>query len=113
MRTGGVLRTILDKPALRPFFYEGKALPAAPDELRWQVLTVGEMLGDVLEVGLYHTREIQATGAYEDWFDYASFVMRQSPALNHLVREHPGWYPKLVPLLAGDEDVEPERAEAR
>jgi hypothetical protein len=100
----GVLRLFYDDPSLRPYFYEGKALPL-PSDRRSQVLAVGEMLGDVLEVGLFHSNEIKATAAYDDWLDYATFLMQQSPAIDHLVREHPGWYPLLVPLLRKDHGV--------
>lgn len=98
----GVLRIFYEDPSLRPHFYEHKALPPTGDR-RSQILAVGEMLGDVLEVGLFHTREIEATASYEDWRNYAAFLMTHSPTLDHLVREHPGWYPNLVPFLRDQE----------
>ncbi|GAA2487640.1 hypothetical protein GCM10010435_57420 [Winogradskya consettensis] len=94
----GILRFFYEDPSLRPYFYEGKALPAVGDR-RSQVLAVGEMLGDVLEVGLFHSREIEAAANHEDWLDYATFLMENSPTLDHLARAHPRWYPLLVPLL--------------
>jgi hypothetical protein len=90
----GVLRMLFEQPELRPYFYEGKECPGVALE-RWRVLTVAEMLGDALEVGLHTSNSIESTNAFSDWMDYSDFLLRNSPALRDTVAAHPGWYSEL------------------
>ncbi|MFI7578415.1 hypothetical protein [Micromonospora sp. NPDC049497] len=94
----GVLRMLFEEPSLRPYLYERKACPTAGDK-RARVLTVAEMFGDVLEVGLHSTTTIASTDAQEDWLDYARFLLGHSPALVEVVGTHPKWYPALAAML--------------
>ncbi|MET8249807.1 hypothetical protein [Micromonospora sp. NPDC005197] len=94
----GVLRMLFEEPSLRPYLYERKVCPPEGDE-RARVLTVAEMFGDVLEVGLHSTTTIASTDAQEDWLDYSRFLLGHSPTLVEVVSTHPRWYPALAAML--------------
>jgi hypothetical protein len=90
----GVLRMLFEQPELRSYFYDGReCLPSSTDRSR--VLTVAEMLGDALEIGLQTTSSIKSTFAFDDWLDYTRFIIEHSPALRETVAAHPAWYSEL------------------
>lgn len=101
-----VLVLFVDRPELRSFFYDGKPCPRrGPQRIR--VITIADMLADVLEVGLVTTRLIPSTESYEDWLRYSRYMLAHSPVLVDFVREHPDWFPQLALLLpfAGVEEA--------
>lgn len=102
VETAAALREIvtlfIDRPDLRSYFYDGKALP------RWEaqrnrVLSVAEMFGDALEDGLIVTRLVSAAESQDDWMGYCRDMLRSGPALAQSVRSHPHWWPQLFHML--------------
>lgn len=94
-----VMQNFVDYPELRAYFFDGTALPAA-DPVRAQVLTIADMLADVLESGLHATSVLPSNNSHEDWRQYGLHFMTQSPALSHIVTKHPDWWPLLSSVRA-------------
>lgn len=95
-----VLGYLVEKPELRPYFYDGEARPAER-ELHAQVLTVAEMFADVFEAGLegvaFLGEESQGVRV-----DYCRDVLDNSPLLADLVRRYPTWWPQVALLLPSE-----------
>lgn len=87
-----ILRIFLDHPEWRPWFFAGRVYHEALHDVR--IPLVGEMLADVLEVGLDTVRTV-TTEDSPDWFSYCDYVLHVSPIVLGLVREHPDWWPGL------------------
>ncbi|MFE0251273.1 hypothetical protein [Streptomyces sp. NPDC059010] len=88
---------MLEYPGTRACIYEGRPLPT--DELgRERVLTIAEMLADVLDSGIQVTRRIPQNESEEDWASYCRYVLDRSPTLRAVVSEHPRWWPDLSRL---------------
>ncbi|GAA5206417.1 hypothetical protein [Streptomyces thinghirensis] len=95
----GALREIhllmIERPALRPYFYGGKSCPEN-DPLCAEVVTVGELLADVMNQGIVtHETNPQSTSA-APWDDYCRTTLASSPVLRELIAVHPKWWPDLV-----------------
>jgi hypothetical protein len=93
-----IFMLFIDRPELRPYFYDGKALPHRTSQ-RYRVLSIAEMFSDTLEAGLLVTRLTPAAESYEDWFSYCHDMLKSSPALVFMVHSHPAWWPHLFRLL--------------
>ena len=57
---------------------------------------MAKMYADTLELGLFTTKRIPETESSDDWIDYTSFLLRNSPALRIVVEDHPRRWPELV-----------------
>ncbi|MET8169792.1 hypothetical protein ABZT34_37080 [Streptomyces sp. NPDC005329] len=94
----GALREIhllmIERPALRPYFYGGKPCPEN-DPLCAEVVTVGELLADIMNQGIVtHEANPQSTSA-DPWDDYCRTTLASSPVLRELIATHPKWWPDL------------------
>ncbi|RNH98549.1 hypothetical protein EEZ25_25900 [Micromonospora aurantiaca] len=88
---------LLENPPLRAYFFDRK--PSAPtDTDRPVVITLAELLADVLE------RELQVAGLLPDfrfahsWHRWPAHMLEQSPVLAEVVESHPDWWPTLHEL---------------
>jgi hypothetical protein len=87
-------QAVLDDPALRPYFYEGK--PCTPqDPNRAKALIVAEMVADTVEYGLMMATLLPQTGKYGGWHSYVPFACKQ-PVLKEVIESHPEWWPTLA-----------------
>ncbi|WP_238011533.1 hypothetical protein KZZ52_33705 [Dactylosporangium sp. AC04546] len=93
-----ILGMMVDRPDLRPFFYDGIACPT-DGPLRNSVLTIAEMLADVAETGILVHYQVRTTASIEDWNDYVDFLLRSSPTVTSVIHSHPLWYPRLKERL--------------
>jgi len=82
------------EPGLYGHFYGGASLPADESQ-RARVLTIAGMLADVVDYGLVITESTPDIKFYVGWRDYALSLRRTSPAMSHLVEEHPLWWAAL------------------
>jgi hypothetical protein len=89
---------ILERPGSRAYFYGGRPLPAGPEE-REAILTIAELLADVLSSGVHVHRQLPGSTSAGSWDDYCRLTLATSPVMRDLVREHPAWWPNLVGLL--------------
>lgn len=92
-----VQRIFIDQPQLFPYFNDSKKCPSSGD-IRHQVMTMAEMLADVLEVGLTTNEKISSTDSADDWLDYSTHMLAASPTIAALVLDHPVWWPRLATL---------------
>jgi hypothetical protein len=93
-----IITLFIDRPDLRPYFYDGKALPRREAQ-RNRVLSVAEIFADTLEDGLVVTRLVPAAESQDDWIGYCRDMLGSSPALAKSVRSHPHWWPQLIHML--------------
>ncbi|WP_149552993.1 hypothetical protein [Streptomyces marokkonensis] len=95
---------MLERPGSRAYFYAGKPLPERPGERdeRDEITTIAELLADVLSSGLVVHEKVPDSTSAEPWTEYSRHILAQSPVVRDLVRDHPGWWPPLVPLLPPD-----------
>jgi len=74
-----ILLLFVEYPELRPYFYESK-LPPSRGLKRIRILTVAEMLADILEEGLSVDRLVRTVRIYEEWPLYCADMLSTSPA---------------------------------
>ncbi|WP_433527282.1 hypothetical protein ACQPZ2_22025 [Nocardia pseudovaccinii] len=89
---------MLERPGSRRYFYGDEPLPEQQDE-RDEILTIAELLADVMSSGIHTHKQIPDSNSAEPWDHYCCSTLRSSPALRDLVRDHPTWWPYLPPLL--------------
>ncbi|WP_406269884.1 hypothetical protein OHT93_17345 [Streptomyces sp. NBC_00191] len=75
--------------------YGGAAIPQEPEQ-RARVLALVNILADSVDYGLMTTSVTPVVLGYEGWRAFAVALRRDCPALVHVVRENPGFYPGLV-----------------
>lgn len=92
-----ILSLFVECPELRPYFYESK-LPPSRGLKRIRILTVAEMLADILEEGLSVDRLVRTVRIYEEWPLYCADMLATSPALNEVMLQHPSWWRTLKTL---------------
>ncbi|MEU8421209.1 hypothetical protein AB0C15_10080 [Micromonospora sp. NPDC048835] len=88
---------ILDDPALRPYFFEGRPC-ATDDPARRRVVTLAEGLADLLECNLQMAPLLPAFTYAHTWHLWPAQMLRQSPVLAEVVEGNPGWWPGLDKL---------------
>ncbi|WP_106402227.1 hypothetical protein [Actinocorallia populi] len=89
---------LLQWPELRQYVLEGKPCPEEGDD-RARVLLIAEMYADVLQVGLNGVEEAMSEEEAEVWVNYCRDMLKLCPALEDLLRTHPGWWKTLDGLL--------------
>ena len=96
-----ILYQFLELPHLRKYFYEGVEVPAADlgaetSGIRDQVFIFAELFSDAIERGIDTYRSVEPAADFRTPMEvYAGDVVAGSPAIRHLVRLHPGWWPNL------------------
>ncbi|MET7855063.1 hypothetical protein [Streptomyces avermitilis] len=97
----GALREIhllmIERPALRPYFYGGRSCPG-DDPLGPVVVTVGELLADIMNQGIVTHRANPESTSADPWNDYCRTTLASSPVLRELIAAHPKWWPDLPAL---------------
>ena len=76
-----VILLFVEYPELRQYFYESKHLPAHSHK-RERILSVAEILGDILEDGLVVNRLVPNIRFHDNWSSYCTYMLIASPALN-------------------------------
>ncbi|MGX1372793.1 hypothetical protein RKD19_008152 [Streptomyces canus] len=98
----GALREVhvlmLEREGMREYFYGGEPLPETGPR-REAVITLAELLADVLTSGVHVHQLIPESGSAGPWADYCRHTVENSPALRHLLRAHPTWWPPLLSVL--------------
>jgi hypothetical protein len=111
-----VIDRFVDYPELRQYFYEDVEAPE-DSTTRARVLAMTELIGDALQSThwLYEGKDVALLGAVDpesdirsDWDDWATFILRMSPAMRSFTREHPLQYPFLTKML---DEIETATAE--
>jgi hypothetical protein len=87
-------RLFITNPELRPYVYEGAALPAE-EPLRTQVLALAELFVDFFDNFVTQSGQIPPQ-LYEPWRRYARSVMQSSPAACAFWNENREWYSELL-----------------
>ncbi|WP_432042658.1 hypothetical protein [Streptomyces cadmiisoli] len=101
----GALREVhllmLERPGSRRYFYEGKPLPAQADEAdeRDAIITIAELLADVMTNGLILHAKVPESESAEPWEAYCRHTLESSPVLCELLRARPEWWPRLTELI--------------
>jgi hypothetical protein len=89
---------ILDRPGARRYFYDGEPLPEQQEQ-RDALITIAELLADVLATGLLAHSEIPGSASAQPWDRYCRHLLQSSPVLRDRVRDQPSWWPPLSELL--------------
>jgi hypothetical protein len=102
-----VYREFLEQPQLRAHFYdESPVAPTEDDRVRIRVLS--EMLADSLQVGLETVTRLATYERYaEPWREYVEASLGSSSSVRSLVRDHPAFWPSLVPIVTAYELAHP------
>ncbi|SCG72657.1 hypothetical protein [Micromonospora humi] len=88
---------LLENPSLRAYFYDGK--PSAPDDTdRPAVVTLAELLADVLESDLQVAALLPDFRSAQSWYQWPAHMLERSPVLAEVVAGQPGWWPALHAL---------------
>ncbi|TDB75585.1 hypothetical protein [Micromonospora sp. KC723] len=88
---------LLENPSLRPYFFDGR--PCAPHhDDRQSVLTLAELLADVLECELQVAALLPDFHFAHSWYEWPAHMLKQSPVLAEVVECHPEWWPALRSL---------------
>ncbi|MBR8641884.1 hypothetical protein KEF29_27545 [Streptomyces tuirus] len=89
---------MLERPGSRAYFYGDRPLPEESSR-RDEILTIAELLADVLSSGIHVHSCVPGSASAEPWADYCRHVLGSSRVLRDLVRAHPGWWSNLTALL--------------
>jgi hypothetical protein len=100
----------VDRPQLRPYFYDDEALPA-DDMLRNQVLASAEMIFDLAEC-CYASAPV-LRGRASDWDQYFGLLYRNSPALRAYAADYAQFYPDAVYLAFLSSSSDAAQSETR
>jgi hypothetical protein len=106
-RLHAVQSVLIDNPRLRPYFYSNEMFPDPSTEGGAQVLLVAEMIADAGDYGVMALEIMPSIKGYEGWRDFASFILDNSPAVRHVVNEHPKWYVELRRLASESAEIRP------
>ncbi|WP_405727192.1 hypothetical protein OG607_24235 [Streptomyces sp. NBC_01537] len=95
---------LIEHPGLRKYFYaeeeEGEAAECPEEEdAKSRVMTIAELLLDVLCSGVDTHRKVPNSNSKEPWEAYCRQMLRVSPVVRGLVRRNPAFWPLLVELL--------------
>lgn len=94
------LRTFIEQPELRVYFYGGEKPPGGLDGER--VATLAEMFADCVESGCETAASLEiAASRLTGWPDYGRFLLNNSPVVSDLVSAQPEWYPRFATLARG------------
>lgn len=97
----GALREVhllmIERPALRAYFYGGAPCPQ-DGRLHDEVVTVGELLADVMNQGIVTHEANPGSRSAAPWEDYCRSTLASSPVLRELIARHPAWWPDLPDL---------------
>lgn len=92
---------MLERPGMRQYFY-GNEPCLADDQSRDEVVTIAEMLADVMNLGIVTHRNVPDSESVEPWRNYCESTLRSSPVLRELIQDHPQWWPDLPALAPRD-----------
>lgn len=92
-----IILLFVEYPELRAYFYDSKHLPARGDK-RARVISVAEILGDILEDGLVVNHLVPNIRFHDNWSSYCTYMLVTSPALNEIMHQHSDWWPWLRSL---------------
>jgi hypothetical protein len=95
-------RIFLDRPDLRPYFYDGVECSADDSEQRARVEAVAEFYLDVLETIWDHRNEFSRVDR-ASWREWIHDLLEWSPALRQVYTATPRWYPTITSLLDWEE----------
>lgn len=95
---------MLQHPGSRGCFYDGKPLPEEADE-RDAIVTIAELLADVLSSGMHVHSEIPDSTSAEPWEAYCRHMLESGPVLQDLVRTHLEWWTYLPDLLPANQSA--------
>jgi hypothetical protein len=94
-----VTKLLLQKPELRPYFYEGKTLDAklpADAELRQQVEMMSEVFLGLLEHAVLQRKNLPGDSWNNCWKAYVRERYTTSPELARFFRANQKWYAKAL-----------------
>lgn len=101
-----LLVVFLERPHLRPYFYDGQSPPADVREAA-QIDTLSELFADCVDTALLAGSTVHSFARmHEDWLAYSRFLYASAPSLRTLIEEHGDWWPRLrdhFAMLARDE----------
>lgn len=83
-----VLLVFTAHPELRPYFYEFKRPPLRGHK-RARIVTIAEILADVLEEGLSVNDLVRTDRISGEWPQYCADVLTASPILNEILQQNP------------------------
>ena len=89
-----VFRIFIERPELRPYFYESKDPPLRGYK-RARIITTAEILGDIFEDGLVAHSPLPTSRSSEAWARYCGLVLTASPIMNEIMQRNPDWWPQL------------------
>ncbi|MFF5978641.1 hypothetical protein ACFY78_07255 [Streptomyces olindensis] len=97
---------IAAQPELYAYFYGSAGLPRQEDT-RARVLLITAMLADTVNYGLLINTLNPELKGYKGWQGFALRLRESSPALVHVVGEHPDWWPALSAHWAAHPSTSP------
>ncbi len=84
-------KAFLDKSELRPYFYEGKAIPPSTDREYRPVMAMSEYMLDTFDSFISH-RFPRRKRVQPSWKNWMIFCLNNSPALRSYMETNIDWY---------------------
>jgi hypothetical protein len=91
------------RPELRPYIYDGVALPPDPVE-RTRVLALAETFVDLFDNFVIQSASIP-DDLFEPWRNYAVSLMGTSPAMQFFWNQNRDWYSEVLQRVLDGHDV--------
>jgi hypothetical protein len=96
-----VSEMFLTYPSIRPYFYEGRDLDAATDDVeRERILMAAEIQLDVFD-WVCHECEGASEEDRDSWFSFIRSIFESSPVLLAYHLQHVHWHPVLNQAMFG------------
>ena len=93
-----VVSVFLEKPNLRPYFYENKALDTSADPaLCVEVESMCELFAAVLEHAVVQEKNVPRRAWAECWQTFVTERLQKSSVLQEYLKKNEGWYLKTLP----------------
>jgi len=99
-----VVDVFLEKPHLRPYFYENKALVdiSTSPGLRDEVQSMCELMAAVLEHALVQEENVPREAWAQCWKTFIKERLDKSCVLQEYLKKNAGWYLNKFPCLKSD-----------
>ena len=88
-----VVGAVLERPTLRPYFYENKALDSSiSPALQADVESMCELIAAVLEHAHFQGKDVGTTRSKQCWGPYIEERLEKSSVLKDYIRRNKHWY---------------------
>ena len=92
-------RAFIEKPYLRPYFYDGKTIEPGDKKLHEEALAMAEYMSDTFEIFLTHRFKAEHAEPDKAWLNWMDSTLNNSPILQEYLTSHETWLDSKDPFF--------------